>query len=75
MMTFLARMKIKEGKEADLVILNSNPLEDINATQDIFAVVNNGEVFDRQELDEILIKAEKQKIDLDVKRALEADEI
>jgi imidazolonepropionase-like amidohydrolase len=60
---------IAENKEADLVILNSNPLADIHATQDIFAVVNNGELFERAELDAMLATAAKQKLRLDAQRA------
>lgn len=36
---------IEEGKLADLVILNSNPLASIENTSDIHAVVKNGKVF------------------------------
>ena len=36
---------IEAGKLADLVILNSDPLEDINNTQDIEYVVANGRLF------------------------------
>lgn len=60
---------VEVNKEADLVILNSNPLEDIHATQDIFAVVNNGQLLERGVLDKLLATAAKQKIELDVTRA------
>ncbi|MBM2817064.1 MAG: amidohydrolase [Ignavibacteria bacterium] len=36
---------IDAGKYADLVLLNSNPLEDIANTQDIHTVFKNGEMF------------------------------
>ena len=37
------------GKEADLVLLNSNPLEDISNTQDIFMVIVNGKIISQHE--------------------------
>ncbi len=50
---------IEKGKIADLVLLDSNPLEDITNTQKIQAVILNGRHFDRQELDEMLEETEK----------------
>lgn len=41
---------IEEGKLADLVILNSNPLASIENASDIHAVVKNGKVFKPAEL-------------------------
>lgn len=38
---------VEEGKLADLVILNSDPLEDIYNTRDIFEVIKEGKVIDR----------------------------
>ena len=38
---------VEEGKIADLVILNSDPLEDIRNTRDIFGVIKGGKVIDR----------------------------
>ena len=45
---------IQVGKIADLVLLNSNPLDDIRHTQDIEAVIVNGRFLDRKTLDQML---------------------
>lgn len=45
---------VEIGKKADLVLLNSNPLEDISNTQDIFMVIANGRIFNKIEIEEIL---------------------
>ena len=37
--------KIEDGSSADLVILNSNPLDDIKNTSDIDTVIKNGVVY------------------------------
>lgn len=42
---------IKENMWADLVILDANPLEDINNTRQINAVVKQGKYYDRNDLD------------------------
>jgi imidazolonepropionase-like amidohydrolase len=40
--------KISPGFEADIVVLNSNPIEDIKSTQDVILVMSNGHlVFNR----------------------------
>lgn len=44
---------IEPGKVADLVILNSNPLENIRSTVDIKYVVKSGEVYDALTLDTV----------------------
>lgn len=49
---------IEEGKIADLVLLNANPLDDIRNTQRIGAVISNGRLFDRTALDKMLAEAE-----------------
>lgn len=59
---------IETGKEADLVLLNQNPLVNIKATQDIFAVVNNSIYYNRKRLDEMLQKAHQTKLRLDHER-------
>jgi hypothetical protein len=49
---------IEQGKIADLVLLDANPLLDIRNTQKINAVVSNGRLFDRKALDKMLGEAE-----------------
>jgi imidazolonepropionase-like amidohydrolase len=49
---------IKPGKLADLVLLTANPLTDIHNTRKISAVIANGRLFDRKDLDEMLTKVE-----------------
>lgn len=51
---------IAAGKKADLVLLRANPLEDIRNTAAIEAVVANGRLFRRSELD-LLLTAVEQK--------------
>jgi len=51
--------KIALGYEANLVLLDKNPLENIANTKTINTVINKGEVFDRNLLDSIL-RAVKQ---------------
>lgn len=52
-------IKIKSGKilpdfRADLILLNKNPLDNIENTKTIETVILNGKVFDRSQLDTIL---------------------
>ena len=49
---------IEEGKLADLVLLNANPLDDISNTQAIETVIANGRVFTRDDLDGIFHNVE-----------------
>ena len=49
---------IAAGMKADLILLNKNPLEDIRNTQSIEAVIFNGNLYDRNKLDEILYVVE-----------------
>jgi hypothetical protein len=50
---------VTQGKLADLILLDANPLDDITNTTTIRAVVANGRYFDRTALDELLIKAKQ----------------
>ena len=42
---------IQEGKLADMVLLDADPLEDINNTKKIHLVIKNGDLIDRGKLD------------------------
>jgi hypothetical protein len=49
---------IEQGKTADLLLLDANPLSDIHNTQKIRAVILRGKLLDRNVLDDLLIKEE-----------------
>ncbi len=49
---------IEAGKLADLVLLDANPLEDISNTQRIRAVVADGQLYLRADLDRLLAEVE-----------------
>jgi Amidohydrolase family len=49
---------VAKGKIADLVLLSANPLEDINNTRKINAVIFQGRMFDRAELNRMLASVE-----------------
>jgi imidazolonepropionase-like amidohydrolase len=51
---------VEAGKLADLVLLDADPLADIRNTRRIRAVVANGRLFRRQDLDRLLADAEAQ---------------
>jgi imidazolonepropionase-like amidohydrolase len=50
---------VEQGKVADLVILDANPLDDIRNTTKIRAVIANGRYIDRAPLDTLLAAAER----------------
>ena len=50
---------IEQGKFADMVLLDANPLTDIHNTQKIGSVILRGKLLDRTALDELLAKEEK----------------
>ena len=50
---------VEKGTLGDLVLLDRNPLEDIRNTREIFAVVANGRLFSREDLDRLLLQVEQ----------------
>jgi imidazolonepropionase-like amidohydrolase len=50
---------IQAGKRADLVLLDANPLADIHNTQKIRAVIVNGRLLERADLDALLAEVEQ----------------
>jgi imidazolonepropionase-like amidohydrolase len=54
-----SRGTVEEGKIADLVLLEANPLERITNTRRIAAVVLGGELFEKPQLDAMLASVEK----------------
>lgn len=60
---------IDQGKVADLVLLDQNPLVDINAVRKVNAVFTKGRYFDRKALNQILKDVKETKIRLDQERA------
>ena len=60
---FLGKLKVQgtveQGKLADLLLLDSNPLDDIHNTQKIRALVLRGKLWDRTALDGLLASVEK----------------
>ncbi len=51
---------VAPGMQADLLLLDANPLEDIRNTQRIAAVLFNGNLYDRVALDRIAAHVERQ---------------
>jgi hypothetical protein len=60
--TYLGRASefgtVRVGRAADLVLLDANPLADIENVRRIAAVIMNGRVYDRTVLDSLLLAAE-----------------
>lgn len=54
---------VEKGKLADLVLLTANPLEDINNTRKISAVIFGGRMYNRIELDHMLDDAAKSGVE------------
>jgi imidazolonepropionase-like amidohydrolase len=50
---------LEPGRFADIVLLDANPLENIDNTQRIAAVVARGRLFRRQDLDDLLRQAQR----------------
>jgi imidazolonepropionase-like amidohydrolase len=50
---------VDTGKLADLVLLDANPLDDIRNTQKIRAVVANGHLYRRSDLDQLLVTSRR----------------
>lgn len=48
---------IQKGNNADLILLNANPLENIHNTKSIYAVIVNGKYLSREVLDKMLSDA------------------
>ena len=59
---------IEEGKVADLVLLDGNPLQNIAAIKKIGGVIKKGHYYDRTALDEMLQHAVNTKRSLDQER-------
>lgn len=51
---------VEEGKAADLVLLNANPLEDIRRTRRIEAVILRGRLLRREALERLLERVERR---------------
>jgi imidazolonepropionase-like amidohydrolase len=50
---------VEKGKQANLVLLDANPLENINNTRKVMAVVLNGRLYERAALDAWIAAADR----------------
>lgn len=55
--------KVASGYQADLLIVENDPLQDIRHTRDIFAVVTRGDFLDRAKLDAMLARIKARNAD------------
>jgi imidazolonepropionase-like amidohydrolase len=60
---------IQKNKDADLVLLDANPLEDIRNLRKVYGVIKKGTYYNRGKLDAMLASAKATKEKLDQKRA------
>jgi len=51
---------VEPGKDADLVLLDKNPLEQISNTRSIHSVIVNGELYNREQLNQLLNEAREK---------------
>ena len=51
---------LKKGKKADFLILDQNPLKDIQNTQSVSHTILNGRVYESQTMDQVFPKKEKR---------------
>lgn len=62
-LSYLGLMKTKgtveQSKDADLLVLNKNPLEDITHTRSIHAVILNGVLYERSAIERMLLEAKE----------------
>ena len=58
MSCWLVVLQVLQGKRADIVVLNTNPLEAIANTRDINTVIKDGEIYFRDALDKLLEASE-----------------
>lgn len=58
---------LSKGKLADILIVEGNPLEDIHNTQNIFMVIKDGEILNRDELAQEINPPEKPSVEKDDK--------